>query len=195
MKKRKIFLISLLAALLAITAIGSSAFFNAEDTAHNVITSGRVNIAVIETMLDGTKLTHFPAEGISGVMPGAAVSKIVQVRNTGDAEAWIRVRVGTTAKSAAQEPLEPDFVHFDTESDWLDGGDGYYYYHEAVSAGDETTPLLREVRFDPDMSNDYQNCTVYIAVDAQAVQTANNAVPAGGSVWDVAGWPDAEGGN
>lgn len=39
MKKRKILLISIFTIILAIAAMGSSAFFSAEDTAHNVITS------------------------------------------------------------------------------------------------------------------------------------------------------------
>jgi len=71
MKKRKLLLISLISIIFSISAMGSSAFFNAEDTAHNVITSGSVNISVVETMLDGTELKDFPAEGIRGVMPGS----------------------------------------------------------------------------------------------------------------------------
>ena len=78
MKKRKLLLISLISIIFSISAMGSSAFFNAEDTAHNVITSGSVNISVVETMLDGTELKDFPAEGIRGVMPGSTVSKIVR---------------------------------------------------------------------------------------------------------------------
>jgi len=34
------------------------------------------------------------------------------------------------------------------------------------------------------MTNEYQNCTIEIDVDAQAVQTANN----GSSVLEAAGW-------
>lgn len=193
MKKRKILLISIVTIILAISAMGSSAFFNAEDTAHNVITSGSVNIAVVETMLDGTELKDFPAEGITGVMPGSTVSKIVSIRNTGSADAWIRVQVGTTVESGEKAPLDAGVVRFTVEGPWRDGGDGYYYYEKAVPAGSETEVLFREVRFDPNMSNDYQNCTVYITVKAQAVQTANNPIPAGGTVADVTGWPDTEG--
>lgn len=193
MKKRKILLISIFTIILAIAAMGSSAFFNAEDTAHNVITSGSVNIAVVETMLDGTELKAFPEEGITGVMPGSTVSKIVSIRNTGRSDAWIRVRVSIEVKDGEGLPLDTGVVGFTVEGPWFDGGDGYYYYGEAVPAEKETQVLFREVRFDPDMGNEYQNCTAYIKIEAEAVQTANNPIPDGGTVRDVAGWPGAEG--
>ena len=193
MKKRKLLLVSLISIIFSISAMGSSAFFNAEDTAHNVITSGSVNISVVETMLDGTELKDFPAEGISGVMPGSTVSKIVRIRNTGSAETWIRVRVDTSVKSDAQAALDAGVVDFSVQAPWIDGGDGYYYCSKAVPVGGETDVLFREVHFAPNMGNEYQNCTVYITIKAEAVQTANNPIPAGGTVLDVVGWPNAEG--
>lgn len=189
MKKRKLLLIAVIILILAVTAGGSVAFFTAEDTAHNVITTGSVDISVVETMLDGTERKDFPSEGITGVLPGMTVSKIVQIRNTGGAEAWIRVRVGVSARNAAQEDLNTDVVRFSVEDPWIDGGDGYYYYTRAVPPAGDTDILFREVRFDPNMGNEYQNSTVYVTVEAEAVQTANNPIPAGGTVGDVAGWP------
>ncbi len=190
MKKRKLLLISIIVLILAITAAGSAAFFTAEDRAHNVITTGSVDISVVETMLDGTERKDFPPEGITGVLPGMTVSKIVQVRNTGGAEAWIRIRVGVSARNDAEEALDTDVIRFTVEAPWTDGGDGYYYYNEAVPAGGETEVLFREVRFDPNMGNEYQNSTVFVTVEADAVQTANNPIPAGGTVRDVSGWPN-----
>lgn len=190
MKKRKLLLIAVIILVLAVAAGGSIAFFTAEDTAHNVITTGSVDISVVETMLDGTERKDFPPEGITGVLPGMTVSKIVQIRNTGGAEAWIRVRVGVSARNAAQEDLNTDVVRFSVEDPWIDGGDGYYYYTKAVPAEGDTDILFREVRFDPNMGNEYQNSTVYVTVEAEAVQTANNPIPAGGTVRDVAGWPN-----
>lgn len=191
--KRELLIFSVLAICVAILAAGTIAFFNAEDTAHNVITSGSVNIAVVETMLDGTELKAFPEEGITGVMPGSTVSKIVSIRNTGRSDAWIRVRVSIEVKDGEGLPLDTGVVGFTVEGPWFNGEDGYYYYSEAVPAERETQVLFREVRFDPDMGNEYQNCTAYIKIEAEAVQTANNPIPDGGTVRDVAGWPGAEG--
>ena len=41
------------------------------------------------------------------------------------------------------------------------------------------------------MGNEYQNSTATVTVTAEAVQTANNAIPEGGSVTDIPGWPAA----
>ena len=49
--------------------------------------------------------------------------------------------------------------------------------------------LFKEVKFNPNMGNEYQNCTAKIIINAQAVQTANNPIPEGGSVIDIKGWP------
>ena len=91
----------------------------------------------------------------------------------------------------AQAALDAGVVDYSVQAPWIDGGDGYYYCSKAVPVGGETDVLFREVRFDPDMGNEYQNCTVYITVKAEAVQTANNPIPAGGTVLDVVGWPNA----
>ena len=39
------------------------------------------------------------------------------------------------------------------------------------------------------MGNRYQNSTITISVQAQAVQTANNPIPDGKDVTAVKGWP------
>ena len=68
------------------------AFFTAEDTAHNVITSGGVDIDLLE-WADEEKTVPFPQEGAAGVTPGSEVTKIVEVKNTGASDAYIRVKV------------------------------------------------------------------------------------------------------
>lgn len=46
--KRKILLFSILTICVATLAAGSLAYFTAEDTAHNVITSGGIDIDLLE---------------------------------------------------------------------------------------------------------------------------------------------------
>lgn len=140
-----------------------------------------MNIAVVETMLDGTELKAFPEEGITGRdARGPRCPKSVSIRNTGRSDAWIRVRVSIEVKDGEGLPLDTGVVGFTVEGPWFNGEDGYYYYSEAVPAERETQVLFREVRFDPDMGNEYQNCTAYIKIEAEAVQTANNPIPDGG---------------
>ena len=208
--KKKLTVLSLLVICAAIVASGTLAYFTAEGQAHNVITSGGVGIELVETTQkdDGTQV-EFPEEGLKGIMPGTSASKIVSVKNTGAAEAWIRVFVNTAIVEAADLtqtntpvclPLTItadgetiDVVSFEVEEDdWLyNEDDCYYYYREPVSPGKSTNVLFDQVKFAKQMGNEYQNCKVLIDITAEAVQTANNPIPDGGDVTDVLGWPES----
>lgn len=193
--KNKILLAA--AAIICITtaATGTLAYFTSEDTAHNVITSGGVNIEVVEKTRDGDGvLVDFPEEGITGVMPGTDVSKLVSVGNTGASEAWIRVRVEAAIKGAdgADLPLTIDgdvpVMTYEVGRNWSLSEDGYYYYALPVTPGESTELLFDTVSFTSKMGNEYQDCTANIEISAQAVQTANN----GQTVLEAQGWPENE---
>ena len=99
MKKMKLkaLVLALLLAALGTVSAGTLAYFTAEEAAHNVITSGGVDIDLIER-IDET--TPWPEEGVSGVMPGEDIAKIVTVKNTGASAAWIRVKVDVSITKA-----------------------------------------------------------------------------------------------
>lgn len=124
-------------------------------------------------------------------MPGMDVSKIVTVKNTGDSDAYIRVKLDKTIKLSEMIELPGDngpdmsLVTYDINTaDWTER-DGYYYYNKVLAAGEETTPLITKVSFSKDMGNLYQNSTVKIDVTAYATQVANN----GATALEAAGWP------
>ncbi|MFR8088830.1 MAG: SipW-dependent-type signal peptide-containing protein [Lachnospirales bacterium] len=184
--KKKILLVAALTICLAIAVSGTLAYFTAEDTVHNVITSGGVNIKVVEKMQnkDGV-LVDFPEEGMKGIMPGADVSKIVSVENTGESETWIRVKVEAKITSADDKELPVDVMDYEVSENWHMDFDGYIYYAKPVAPGESTEILFDTVYFAPEMGNEYQNCTANIVICAQAVQTANN----GKNVLEAQGWP------
>ncbi len=189
MKKKQIFAISLLTACAAIAASGSLAYFNASETAHNVITSSSVDIRLEEWREnpDPTGDDWIPFVDVTGVVPGTEVSKIVTVRNTGDATAWIRVKTDLDITFADGITGTPDLSLIDlnyNNEDWT-AKDGYWYYNTPVAPGGVTEPLFTTVAFDISMGNQYQNSTAEIDVSAQAVQTANN----GTASTDAQGWP------
>lgn len=186
--KKKILLVAAMIACFAIAASGTLAYFTTEDTAHNVITSGGVNIELVEKTKgeDGTEV-DFPPEGVTGVMPGASVSKIVSVKNTGENEAWIRVQVEAKITSADGKELPVDVMNFEIGENWHMDFDRCFYYEKPVAAGESTDILFDTVTFAPEMGNEYQGCTANIEIKAQAVQTANN----GSTVMEAAGWPEA----
>lgn len=184
--KRRALAIALIVICLAITAAGTLAFYTAEERAHNVITTGGVEIEVHE-WANEDKTEPFPEDGVDDVTPGLSVTKIAEVENTGASAAWIRVLVETKVTAADGETelsAEPVSIDFNTEN-WTEGDDGWWYYNEALEPGETAEPLFTAVTFAPTMGNEYQESTCVIDVTAQAVQSANN----GTSATDATGWP------
>ena len=182
--KRKLLILSVLAICLSTLAAGTLAYFTTEDRAHNVITTGGIDITVQE-WADAEKTRPF--QDLTGVMPNTTVTKIAEVRNTGGAEAWVRVKVEKNIRLQGQGTADAGLVELTRNTaDWTEK-DGYYYYTKALKPGEVTAPIFTAVTFKADMGNEYQNATATVDVSAQAVQTANN----GATVMDAQGWPNA----
>lgn len=192
--KKRICAFAVVVICLSILASTTLAYYTDIGTARNVITSGGVDIAIEEWQQTGVGLVPYPKDTPIHVMPSVTVSKIVTVRNH-DAESYIRANLTVTVLDADGEVMELTDTQRDAvlhlalnSEDWIQK-DGWWYYKEAVDTGDVTEPLLTAVSFDgPNMTNEYQNCTVEIDVNAQAVQRANNS----NHVLDALGWPESE---
>lgn len=175
--KTKVLSAAVVAIALATVATGTLAYFTDSTIAHNVITSGAVDIDLIEKQLisgDNGEDTYvdYPTETIEGVMPGMQVSKIVTVQNN-EQKAWVRVKVTPTITLNGQGTPNTAFIELDfNENDWEEGDD-YWYYKKPLDEGKTTEPLFTTVTFSKDMGNEYQNCTVDIRVEAEAIQHAN----------------------
>ena len=184
MKKWKIVALCTVLACLSIVASGTLAYFTAQETAHNVITSGGVDIQLHE-FSDRGHDEPIPWQDVDGVMPGAEISKIVTVQNTGASDAWVRIKVEKTVYLAGGDKGNPEVMKLDIkDAFWTEQG-GFYYYNSALKPGETTPPLFTTVTFDPKMGNQYQGSTAHIDVKADAVQVANN----GNAVLEAAGWP------
>ena len=182
--KRKLLILSVLAICIATLAAGTLAYFTSEGKAHNVITTGGVEIAVQE-WADENKQTPF--EDLEGIMPGMAVTKIAEIKNTGASDAWIRVKVEKNIELQGEGTSDTSLVELTLNTaDWTEK-DGYYYYTKVLKPGEVTAPIFTAVTFKPDMGNEYQNATATVDVVAQAVQVANN----GTSALTASGWPAA----
>lgn len=190
MKKRLAVIAMALCLIVAGAAMGTVAYFTAQETAHNVITTGGVAIVLEEwASLPEQGEEPVPFEDVEGVMPGTKVGKVVQVANTGASEAWVRVQVEKAFNLAVDTDNAPDpsLIGLDINTASWTEKDGYYYYNEPLAPGETTEPLFTHVSFDKEMGNEYQNCTARVDVSAQAVQTANN----GATALEAAGWPNA----
>ena len=185
--KKKIFAIALLAILLSICAYGTVAYFTHEDTVTNVITMADVKFELLKYSQDEFGVQK-PAVQEMDVVPGKAISNIVEVKNTGSHAAWIRISVTKALELAAGQTgeVDLDLVLLDLNTEhWIEK-DGYYYYDQMLQPGMTTEPLYTNVSFAWDMDNRYQNSTAYVTVITHAVQAANN----GATVFEAAGWPE-----
>ena len=189
-KKKKLVLAIALAVCLLAAVGGTLAWFSAQYRTTNVITTGAVNIHILETKAESGKEVPY-VDPVRGVMPGTRVSKIVRVVNE-DSAAWVRVRTEIRITDADGEALPTTLadgtaaVSYAIGDGWLSGDDGYAYYSTPVDAQSDTTPLFEEVAFSEKMGNEYQGCTVTLVLYADAVQAKNNGTDA----LSVQGWPE-----
>ena len=192
--KKKVILICALVVSLACAVGGTMAYFVAKDTAHNVITSGNIDIEIKEYDKDGQP---YPTEPIE-VMPGKTVDKVVKVQNVEPNQTcWVRAKINPVIEVPKLDengkpildkdgkpvmeklPTEGVLTITGTDSSWVKGNDGYYYYTLPVqpegSEGNITKALMTKVSFDAkNMGNQYQNATVTVSDYAQAVQYVHN---------------------
>lgn len=185
--KKKLFALALVVICVAIVAAGTLAYFTGETTAHNVITTGGVEVELIEKT-DGGK--PFPEEGVTGVMPGQTVGKEVTVQNIGPSEAWVRLELQVefldaegNVMNVSKKPFVLDGVN---SAKWVAQGN-YIYYTEPLAEGESTEALMKAIKFTEEMGNEFQGCTMNMDILVQAVQTANN----GQTVLEAQGWPEA----
>ena len=195
--KRRLLITAVAVLALSLAAYGTLAYLTGSVTAHNVITAGNVRIELLDQTVSDNERVKFPKAGLK-VMPGTEASKEVSVKNLAS-ESWVRVKLVKEINLANEAQLLSDAtdpVTLDLKLGEEDGmwtyEDGYYYYNNPLAKDAETSKLFTKVTFGTGMRNEYQNAKLIIQVYAEAVQTANNPIPAGGNVTDVQGWPETQ---
>lgn len=185
--KQKLLLAAAALLILALSVGGTMAYYTGSVRTENVITTGNIQIALREYAKDtyGAEVP-FPAEGISGVVPGQQVYKRVFGENTGANACYMRARIQKEIQSAEGNPLSHDVMTLNIDaSEWVSGGDGWYYCLTPVQPGTATADLFTAVAFDGSIGNAYQKATARVTVFLQGVQWRNNSA----SVLDAVGWP------
>lgn len=169
-------------ALLLLVAVGTTLAYlvTTPETVENTFTPSRVSCAVVE---DGS-------DPVSGALVNTGDSKNnVQIKNTGDTDAYIRVAVVVNWKNAdgtktwAQKPVEgTDYkiVYGLSDDGWVKGSDGFYYYSKAVSPKELTTILIREAMLAdgaiPPTGTDNTQYYLSVEIVASAIQATVVAV-------------------
>ena len=170
--------------LLLLVAVGTTIayIFTETEPVENTFNPSKVSCAVVEKGY----------EPVSGEIQNISDKKSnVQIKNTGDTDAYIRVavvvnwmnadgtRVWATKPVEAVEGADGDYtITYNLEDGWFDGGDGFYYYSKAVSPEELTTILINEakqLKSAPQTPDGIQYC-LSIEIVASAIQSTPETV-------------------
>ena len=173
MKKKMLAISASIMCVLCVTA-GSLAFSSKEGIAKNVIASSNLQaeLVVMKQEHDGSLV---PAADENEILPGANLSRIIQVENTGDEPAWIRIRLENDDKLILTGVNDKDWSF----------REGFWYYGKELKKGETTESLCTGVELDSSTGNDYALKSVNFKVYAQATQVKHN----GSTALEAKGWP------
>lgn len=190
--KKKITAVSLLVLLIAMLALGTVANFTAEGRATNVISTNAIDLAINEDHEgNAARTASSGVYALPTLMPSQSVKQAVTIHNAKSEPFYTRVKVEIDIRDSSGQAMDDSLdqhvgLNFQT-TDWLEQ-DGWYYYKEAVAGGADSLPIFDTVLLKPTTPNEMMDARVSIVVTAQAVQSKNNDIPAGG-ITQVAGWP------
>ncbi len=190
-RKKRLLALAVIVICFAIVGMGTYAYLTRSNRARNVITTGKVDISIVEQQLVDGEFVPYPDTPVA-VMPSSEVSKIVAVRCE-EEQAYIRMQYSVRFEDAEGNELDlsPDVVEIPPVGENWTEKDGWFYYNRPLSAGEVTEPLFETVKFATiAMGNEYQRTVMVLRIHAQSVQTANNPAP-NGDVTAVVGWPKA----
>ncbi|HOF95508.1 MAG TPA: SipW-dependent-type signal peptide-containing protein [Clostridia bacterium] len=203
--KKKILVISLTVSLIAIAALGATlAYFTDNKTVTNTFTMGNVKIELKE--ITGYGEDNEPVYGVPNdnsevdfgtVLPGSEKIKAPFVKNIGDNDAYVQLKV-TIDNSAAFDKLFKDYnaVHstapltiFDffpgapgmgwTGGNNVESGDTRTYifqYDTKLAKNEQTSPIFKRVVIPTFLDDEFADANISaftIGITAQAIQADN----------------------
>lgn len=152
-------------------------------------------INTVTTPTFGLKIEEDYQPPEEGCFPGIDVKKEVQVRNTGNTDALIRVKLtrqlGTVVDGffKVDNSANPMKLLLNTnKQDWIyDEKEDWYYYRKVVKENEITTPVLYDFKLANMSDNKYQRLHGKIVVTAESVQYGDNGVSIWGKTYDYLG--------
>ena len=166
--KKKIIAVCLIVALAAIAVVGGTlAWFTDTDDATNTFTVGNVDITLTEPNWAGSGSQDAPE-----VYPGEPLAKDPTVENVGANPCFVRIKVtGLDCLAPASNiTYRTDYKTGKLGDNWVDGGDGYFYYNKVLAAGETTDALFDQIVMPTDLENGDAESEFNVVVTAEAVQ-------------------------
>ena len=163
--------------VLTMTILGATyAYQRHENELDNLLKAHNISGTIIENGVPTGEQEDF------AINPGGApVSKEVKFENTSDSGAAVFVRV-----AYAQTWMDEDgaLLAYDSTyatpnwssawtSQWIDGGDGWYYYNEVLKAGDITLAVLESVNFASSLPGGYATGQYQLTFMMEVVQCSD----------------------
>ena len=169
---KKTILIASAALLLMVTVGVTLAYvFTQTQPVENKFQPSKVQCAVVEK--EGE-----PVEG--GNVNTGSVKEKVQIKNTGNTDAYIRVALVINWVNAdgsrvwATAPKESEYTITFNNTDWFKGSDGYYYCKTSIAPGNLTPVLIERAQLKenvtPPVGTDGTQYYFSIEVVASAIQ-------------------------
>jgi alternate signal-mediated exported protein len=109
------------------------------------------------------------------VQPGRTIDKVVGATNQGNQAAFVRLLVWPVIVSQDGQPLpatvgdQLSFIDLN-ETDWMAGGDGYYYFRGRLEPGATTPPLFTGVQVRVGLEAAYAGAHLTIEVKTEATE-------------------------
>ena len=166
--KKKIIAVCLIVAMAAIAVVGGTlAWFTDDEEATNTFTVGNVDITLTEPNWEGTGSQDAPE-----VYPGEPLAKDPTVENVGANPCFVRIKVtGLDCLAPASNiTYRTDYKTGKLGDNWVDGGDGYFYYNKVLAAGETTDALFDQIVIPTDLENGNATDKFDVVVTAEAVQ-------------------------
>lgn len=189
-KSKRSKVVSIMIGIIMVTTIISLtpttlSYLTSRDNVLNPVELGKVDIEVDETFKEPDS------------WDGGKYEKVVAIQNLGTKQSLIRVGIvprwveadGVTPFAGDTNLLDITWNNIsivpeaNTET-WVAGGDGYYYYSQKIATGNSTKPIIADVSFKPEVTNDilkrYEGKKLIIDIQAEAVYAHQEAYTA---VW------------
>ena len=177
--KKSIIIASVMLLLLATVGTTLAYIFTETKPVENTFNPSKVSCAVVEN--NGTPVT-------GSVTDTGNVKENVQIKNTGDTDAYIRVEVVVNwmdeagTKVWATKPVEGadgDYtITYNLSNGWFNGGDGFYYYSKTISPEKLTTILINEAKQLKSAPQTPDGIQYYLSIEivASAIQSTPETV-------------------